>query len=86
MDVFPQHPQTAHSDIPALMGDTTDRAVALKGANPSKDFRYKMKAEQREKGQSYMIYEFLDHPIPLSLVILGSVFAVRNEFDLIDEA
>lgn len=34
---------------------------------------------------AYMIYKFFDHSIPLSFVILGSIFAIRDEFDIINE-
>lgn len=37
-------------------------------------------------GFAYMVNEFFNHPVPLSFVILGSIFAVRNESDIIKEA
>lgn len=53
LDISPHHLQSAHSDVPTLMGGKTDTAVALGGENHSKDFRYRIpqaKGEHREKG------------------------------------
>ena len=67
------------------MPSDTDSNIFLSSFTSHHTFFRHLRPQCRRRIFAYMIYKLLDHSVPLSLVILSSIFAISNKFNIVNE-